>query len=640
MLFESSLSSPDTKGSAPFIRLIIPFTAGILLQYYLDLNVYAFLLVVPLLIFSGLYRQFTAAWRFRLKVWQALVLWLSLFFVGALRLYMADLRHHTAFYPQFYAPGDMMLLEITGPPQVKTNSISAVAQLKYIRHNGHIISPKGKVMVYADKRLKDSIRWGSLLYSNNTLMPIRNRAESSFDYQQYCADRGIYHQVYIPANGYHPAGIAPVNRISLFLYRASGFCIATFNRYLGSGPEAGMAAALLIGDRQGLDKDLVRDYSNTGIVHVIAISGMHLSLLYASLLLCLSWLPTGRRADYLKALLVLLFLWGFTFLTGASASVLRAAVMFTATTLGQFVLARKSNIFNALAASAFILLAVNPYLIMDTGFQLSYLAVLSIVLFQPKIYNLLHCSRKWLDYLWQMVALTLAAQLLTTPLCLYYYHQFPTWFLLANLVAVPLSTVIIYGEILLLLLTPLPLLASWIGRCVHLLIWFMDLLVKWIGALPLALITNIPCNKAMLVLLYLALAALALYWYHRFREARLTVICCLNFTLVALLYLQWRPANKPYHVQHYTLQHGKRLVSITTALPDVAPAKKFRTNYIFLSRNPPVDIRQIAAFYDFDTLVIGPGNSKRRIEQWKNDCYVLTLRFISVPDQGAYVINF
>ncbi|MBV7528872.1 ComEC/Rec2 family competence protein [Chitinophaga sp. sic0106] len=640
MLFESTLSSPDAKGSAPFIRLIIPFTAGILLQYYLDMNVYAFLLVIPLLIFSWLYQRLRPDQRFRLRAWQALLLWLFLFFVGAFRLYMANLLHHPASYPQFYTQGDIIQLEITEPPQVKTNSISGVAHLKYILHNGQIISPKGKINLYADKRLKDSIRWGSLLYTNNTLMPMRNQPESSFDYQRYCADRGIYHQVYIPFSGYHPVGLAPVNGIRLFLHRAAGFCTATFNRYVGPGPEAGMAAALLIGDRQGLDKDLVKDYSNTGIVHVIAISGMHLSLLYASLLLALSWLPAGQRGDLLKAVLVLLFLWGFTFLTGASASVLRAAVMFTATTLGQFVLARKSNIFNSLAASAFILLAVNPYLVMDTGFQLSYLAVLSIILFQPKIYAGLHCKNKWLDYLWQMAALTLAAQLLTTPLCLYYYHQFPTWFLLANLVAVPLSTIIIYGEILLLLVVPVPLLAGWLGRGVHGLIWLMDLLVKWIGELPLALITNIPCNKLMLVLLYLALAAMALYWYHRFREARLAMICCLNFTLLVLLYLQWHPVSKPYHLKHYTLHHGKRLVNVTTSLPDTVPVKKFRTNYILLSRNPPVDIRQIAALYDFDTLVIGTGNSKRRIEQWKNDCYVLTLRFISVPDQGAYVINF
>ncbi|WP_291908195.1 ComEC/Rec2 family competence protein [Chitinophaga sp. CB10] len=640
MLFESSLSSPETRGSTPFIRVVIPFAAGILLQYYTDMHVYTFLLAIPLLTAAWLYPRVPAEWRFRLRGGQALLLWTCLLFVGALRLYLADERRHPAFYQQFYHAGDRVLLEVTAPPLQRQHHSSFVAKVRYIQHNGRIFSPKGKINVNADKRLTDSIRWGSLLLTAHTLSPIRNRPGAGFDYQRYCADKGIYHQLYLPFTGYHPAGTAPVNPISRWLYEASAFCIRAFNRYIGPGPEAGMAAALLIGDRQGLDKALVRDYSNTGIVHVIAISGMHLSLLYASLLLALAWLPRGRYTDLLKALLILAFLWGFTFLTGASASVLRAAVMFSATTLGRFVLARKSNIYNALAASAFVLLAVDPYLIIDTGFQLSYLAVLSILLFQQKLYQRLHCRYKWLDYLWQMAALTLAAQLLTTPLCLYYYHQFPTWFLLANLVAVPLSTFIIYGEILMLLLTPVPFLAEWIGRGNRFVIWLLNCSVRKIGELPLSLLTDLPCNRLLLVLQYLALAALALYWYHRFAAARLALICCLNLALLTVLWLQWQPAAQPCHVQHYTLHQGRRTVRISTTLPDARPPKKFRTNYILLTRNPPVDIRQIAALYDFDTLLIGAGNSKQRIEQWKNDCYVLTLRFISVPDQGAYVINF
>jgi competence protein ComEC len=201
--------------------------------------------------------------------------------------------------------------------------------------------------------------------------------------------------------------------------------------------ETGVAEALLIGYRDDLDKDLVRAYSNTGVVHIIAISGLHLGMIYGLMLLLLKPFRKYKWMRWAKPLLILLVLWGFSLLAGAAASILRSVVMFSFIVIGES-LGRKTNIYNTLAASAFCLLVYNPYFFWDVGFQLSYTAVLSIVLFMKPVYQWLYFKNKLLNAIWQLNAITLAAQVLTLPVILYYFHQFPNLFLFTNFVAVPL----------------------------------------------------------------------------------------------------------------------------------------------------------------------------------------------------------
>ncbi|MBV8254487.1 MAG: ComEC family competence protein [Chitinophaga sp.] len=638
MLFESSLSSLDTKGRMPFVRLIIPLIAGIIAQFYLDFSVYTFWLLPLIALLSLGYRWLPPVRKYAWRHWLHVLVHVQLFFVGAILLYCHDERYHPLFYQGSYVSGDAILLRLEGPPVEKNRSICMTATIQGLSHQGQWKPARGKLLVYVERQLKDSLRWGDDILVKATPSPIRN-GPGGFDYRQYCAMQGIYGQLFLRRGDSQLFQRNGPSWLEYGLYKGLHCCTEEFQQYIGD-PEAGMASALLVGFRQGLDKEIVQDYSNTGIIHVIAISGMHLALLYSSLLLLLSWLPARRGANWIKAAVVLFFLWSFTLLTGASASVLRAAVMFSGTTIGRFILARQSNIFNTLAASAFLLLCYNPYLVMDVGFQLSYLAVLSILLFYQAIYTGIKCPNKWLDHLWQMVALTLAAQILTTPICLYLFHQFPTWFLPANLLAVPLSTVVIYLSILLLAVSWSSWAAHYIGMLVKWLIIAMDASVRFIGLWPGALIRGITCSIPATLLLYAAIACWVLY-QQQFRSAReWAIFCCCGAVVAGILAVSLKPPPEEYRYKNYILHQGKKIVVIDSALGTGIPAKKFQADYILLTRNPHTDIRRILDFYRFDTLIIGAGNSPRRIEQWKSECDVLTLRFISVPDQGAYVINF
>ena len=200
--------------------------------------------------------------------------------------------------------------------------------------------------------------------------------------------------------------------LQLWLISSSKKLVQLLRKYIPGEKEKGLAEALLIGYKNDLDKELVQSYSNTGVVHIIAISGLHLGIIYWLLELLFQPLLKKRKTKWLRPLLIISGLWTFSLLAGAQPSVLRSALMFSMIVIGES-LGRKNTAFNSLACSALILLLINPYWLWDLGFQLSYAAVASILIFMRPVYNLLYFPNKLIDFIWKMNAVTLAAQILT-----------------------------------------------------------------------------------------------------------------------------------------------------------------------------------------------------------------------------------
>jgi competence protein ComEC len=294
-----------------------------------------------------------------------------------------------------------------------------------------------------------------------------------FDYRQYLAYRQVYHQQYIHPDQYAVVDTVPPNVLVALSMQLAEKLDGVFREYIKAKREYAIASALVLGIKDDVDSDTKQAYSSTGTSHIMAVSGLQVGLLY----LALTWLLQklfGRVPGFRlwSALLGLTVIWGYAFVTGLSASVLRATVMFTFLIIGR-AWGRQSSIFNTLAVAAFFLLLWSPFLVADVGFQLSFLAVLSIVYIQPRIARWLEVKeyfyarqRHWqskagqwiwraigwfLDKVWQAVALSLAAQVATFALGLYYFHQFPFSFLFSNLVAVPISSGAVYVGLALLL---------------------------------------------------------------------------------------------------------------------------------------------------------------------------------------------
>ncbi|HUQ67559.1 MAG TPA: ComEC/Rec2 family competence protein, partial [Flavitalea sp.] len=257
----------------------------------------------------------------------------------------------------------------------------------------------------------------------------------------------------------------------------------------------------MIGYKNDLDKTLIQSYSNTGVVHVVAISGLHLGLIYSILnIICSSF-----KRKLLRPVIILTGLWLFTLLAGASPSVLRSAMMFSTIVVGDE-LSKKSSVLNNLAISAFILLCYDPFWLWDLGFILSYGALLSIVLFMKRVYNLYLSENKICDTIWKVNAVTISAQILTLPVLIYYFNQFPNLFIITNFIAIPLSGIVLIGEILLCSIYFIEPVARYCGKLLTIIIKLMNGVVEYINHLSFSSTRDIHINFLQVVLLYVFIA--------------------------------------------------------------------------------------------------------------------------------------
>lgn len=351
-----------------------------------------------------------------------------------------------------------------------------------------------------------------------------------FDYRRYLEYHQVYHQQFIHPDQYRKLATAPPSYVRAVAMRTARVLDGVFRQYVHAKREYALASALVLGIKDEVDQETKQAYANTGTTHIMAVSGLQVGLLFGAVTWLLGFVPGRRGAMFrlVAALLGLGIIWSYAFLTGLSASVLRAAVMFSFLIVARAG-GRQTNMFNTLAVAAFCLLCHDPYLLCDVGFQLSFLAVISIVYLQPRIVAwvdvrgyFLAKQRPWqppitqrfwkatsvvLDKTWQATALSLAAQVATFPLGLYYFHQFPLSFLLSNLVAVPISSLAVYVGLGLLVLKGLvaltglllPGVASvldWgpvlMARLFEFMIWLFNEYIFWIGrAMPSALISGV-----------------------------------------------------------------------------------------------------------------------------------------------------
>jgi len=503
--------------NAPFIRLLLPLITGIIIQWYCTVSLS--FIVVSLISFSisfYLFYLLPKRLKFKLKVLHGIILQLLLVSLGFLITWQKNIRNDTNWYGNFYNQENYLLVRINEPLTEKTKSYKADGFVEAIIKDGKNISCKGKLILYFSKdSTMPALAYGDKIIFNKKLQAIKNSGNpGGFNYERYAAFQGILHNVFLKTGDWQKVTENyPVSksRFKQFIFFARQYVLDVLEKYISAGKDQlDITRALLIGYTNDLDKDLVQAYSNTGVVHIIAISGMHLGLIYIMLVWLFAKIPFINKNKFLQAVIILSCLWLFSILTGASASVLRAAVMFSFITAGKLFF-KNASIYNSLAASAFALLCFNPYFLWDVGFQLSYLAVLGIVIFQKPIYNLLYIKNTLLDKVWILISVSAAAQLLTTPVCIYYFHQFPNLFLLTNIIAVPLSTLILYAGVLLLVFSGIDFISIYLGKLVGSLTWLMNKSILWINSLSFSVWDKIPATVLSTCILYMILTGFSVW---------------------------------------------------------------------------------------------------------------------------------
>lgn len=370
-----------------------------------------------------------------------------------------------------------------------------------------------------------AIREGDVLLAYSRLEQPKNfRPASNFDYRRWMEVHGYLGTTFIYFRNWQPshstlASLSRLQRLQWRLLRLRGQLRSRFDRADADDGAVAVVSAMALGDKTTLSRDLKETYSITGASHVLALSGLHLGIIYFLLTL---FLPSRRYPAVAQAIAVVA-MWAYAVMVGLMPSVVRAATMYSLYALVSL-LRRETMSLNTLAFAAIVMLVANPLTLWDVGFQMSFMAVLGIVLFFRPLSQIVpwwwlnrHRILKWG---WSMVCVSLAAQLLVAPLVLFYFGRFSSYFLLTNFVAVPLTTIIIYGAVLVFALTPLPMLQAWLMKALFAVATVLNRCLEWLSALPGASVEGSNNGVVQLLLLYVLLASLCGLTYYAVRMYR------------------------------------------------------------------------------------------------------------------------
>ncbi len=265
--------------------------------------------------------------------------------------------------------------------------------------------------------------------------------------------------------------------INMRIVYCRNWIIDKLNRNIPSKQANGFAQALLIGVKMDMNKALLNAYTQLGIIHIIAISGMHIDILFKSMSKLLGLLPQKKLFKVFEIVSLLLLVWIYTFIANAGPSIIRASVFFSLFLLGRFFMLSKFTL-NSIAGGIFLLLISNVGGIENIGLQLSYAAVIGIHLFYKIIYKSIPIDNPLILFLWSNCCISLAAQITTFPILILHFHQVAAWVLVSNFIMVPLSNIILYGLIILLLL-PSQLAFYWGMIIERYILFFNHLIQNW-----------------------------------------------------------------------------------------------------------------------------------------------------------------
>jgi len=494
---------------APFLRIILPFTAGILL-YRLGMPSSILNICLVILIFALIFTAASVFLSRKMLQFRSIPVFGTVFFfaflsAGLLMSHQHDIRNSASFIGNndIESGSQKLIVQILNEPEPGNTYIKTTCKVISMQNDsGDWVNAEGKILLYLEAGDSSLVpEYGNTLVLNSYVQPIQQPLfNSDFKYDQYLANKNIYHQAFVRDSYWSIIDHGKGNPIINFSLQLRQSLLNILREELGSGDEYAVLAAMLAGYRADLSADMLKAYSGAGAMHIMSVSGLHVGVIYVLLVFIFGLFPGMKKKLWLKGVFILLSIWLFAFVTGLSASVLRAAVMLSFIVIGE-ALNRKINPFNSLAAAAFLLLVFNPNMLFEIGFQLSFAALTGIFLLYKPIYKAIYIRSKFADKVWQLMAMSTAAQVATLPFTLYYFGQFPLYFLLTNILVVPLSAIVIYAGIATVIFSFVP----WLGDAVSwVMIWIakiMNGIVQGVESLPGALVSNIYIHPVSALLL-------------------------------------------------------------------------------------------------------------------------------------------
>ncbi len=492
-----------------FIRIMLAFILGIVLHQqfskYISIGLILCVLITLLILLVVFYYQLSYRHSITFKLYNGLLVFSICICFAFCLAYFQDSRNHQSYLNTINE--NEYLVEICNDGR-KTNY--------YTIYEGIILTKE-----YTEAKVLLQIIDDTVRFSYGDRLRIRAKLKSieepihpgQFNYKNFLANKHIYKKVIVRKNE-----VQLVSRRSTFsIYKWSIHCreklLSILRSSITDTESYEMASALLLGERAELDDELMKTYSNTGTIHIISVSGLHVGIIFLVIQYCLRHIPYLKHI-YIRSTLSIVIIWFYSVLTGLPPSVIRSATMISFHVVAKAINNKVSSI-NHVGASAVILLTFNTNYLFDIGFQLSYLAVLGILYLQKWLSEIYYPSNRLLRLIYVTTSVSIAVQLFTLPFCLYYFHQFPNYFIPANLVAIPFSSVALYAAIACLVFSNIPYMNTLIEWTLVYSIKALNKYLQWVSSWPMATTEFSRFNLFEIILICIIILFLLMYLKER-----------------------------------------------------------------------------------------------------------------------------
>ncbi|WP_226294223.1 ComEC/Rec2 family competence protein [Aquimarina algicola] len=549
---------------------------------------------------------------------------------------------------------------------------------------------EGKILLQIHKdNLHKVLDIGDVYTAYTTLKPITQPLNPyQFDYADYLSKRNVYYSITTSSdklikNDYR------VNSLSRIADKIRIYCNSKLERYSFEKEQLSVINALILGQKQDIPTEILENYRNAGAVHILAVSGLHVGIILMILNAMLSPLERIlKKGGVIKLIIVIVSLWAFAILAGLSPSVIRAVTMFSFIAIS-LQIKSLSSIYNALIISAFIMLCFDPWLLFSVSFQLSYVAVLSIVWIQPILTKMYNPKFYILKKIWDTLTVTIAAQFGLLPLTLFYFHQFPSLFVVSNLIVIPFLGGILGFGILVIVLAICDILPDFLVKIFSVSIDSINTLMDWIAHQKMFLIQNISFSFGMFFISYLSIISLIVALKKNSRRNVYQFCTCLLLLFMFVLFEKHQalikkefvifnqPKNTIFGVLHQRrfkiyskdtitaknknflfdgyLIHHYATVDTVLRLKNVYQYKNksilivdqsgiykiqgLKPEIVVLTGNPKIHLERL--IYDLcpKQIIADANNHKSDLERWEKSCYKLNVPFYRTDKKGAFFLN-
>lgn len=669
----------------PLIKITIWLILGILFSYFVNpaIEILFLALIAVFLFFVGAYwfskKSVVANFAFGLS------LYTLVFTIGSTTYSFNLYQNQPSNYIHLIKSSDvehqltLVLLE-------KLNTTK-----KYQRYIAEVTTidnrvSSGKIIVnFYHKSIDSTLIIGNIIsLKSGLILPESPKNPNQFDYGKYLAHKSIGAQLFIYNKEYVVDDKIDKN-VWFYTNQLRNRIIENLKQNGFQHQELNTVAALLLGQRQDLSSDIIQDYQLSGAIHILSVSGLHVGYLFLTLTFLLGGLPKSKWFNTIKLIVILFVLWGFALLAGFSPSVIRSVTMFSAIAIGQF-LKRQTNVYNTLCVALFLILLIEPNFIFDIGFQLSFVAVFFIVWLYPHIKKMWKPKYKIINYLWEIFAVSLAAQIGTLPISLFYFHQFPGLFFITNIVVLPFLGFIMILGVLVLFLAAFNGVPIYLSKLLEWGISLLNAFIHWIASYDNFVIREIPFNGLLVVTTYILIIAIG-FWIEKTTALRFkrVLIAIVIFQVTYFSILIFQQQNKMeilvFNMKNQTIIAKQNTNEIDFYCSDSIKNNQIIQSYLIANLNPEVKwnrLQNVLYFngkrieiidssgvyspfmkpdivmlthspkFNFERMVkqIKPklviadaSNYKSLVEKWSASCYKQKIPFYDTRKKGFYRMN-